>query len=139
MLFGQHSCVIDEKGRVSFPSKMRDKMNGDFVVTRWLDGCLVALPESEMERLEAILKEKGMADARQLRRFFYSSAAEAQPDKQGRILIPQVLRQHAGLNKDVTIIGAGAYAEIWDTETWHRLEGSFDDAAIAETMGELGI
>ena len=112
MLFGEHRCMLDDKGRVNFPARFRDEMGDSFIVTRWLDDCLVAFPEDEWERISALLSEKSMVKSRDVQRFLYATAVEASPDKQGRILLPANLRQHAKLEKDVTVIGVGRHAEI---------------------------
>ena len=81
------------------------------------------------------LSQAGLADAYKLRRMLLASAAEVTPDKQGRILIPPSLRRHAGLEKDVTIVGTDPYVEIWDTDRWNQtLEADMDSAAVAAAM-----
>ena len=97
MLIGEYSYAIDDKGRLNFPPKFREAMGGTFIVTRWLDDCLVAFPEDEWERISALLSEKSMVKSRDVQRFLYATAVEASPDKQGRILLPANLRQHAKL------------------------------------------
>lgn len=79
-----------------------------------------------------------MSKSRDLQRFFFSSAADCAPDAQGRVVIPQNLRQYAGLTKDVTIIGVSGRAEIWDTERWRQYNGALTPEAIAQAMEELG-
>lgn len=88
MLIGEYSYAIDDKGRLNFPPKFREAMGGTFIVTRWLDDCLVAFPEDEWERISALLSEKSMVKSRDVQRFLYATAVEASPDKQGRILLP---------------------------------------------------
>ena len=137
MLFGEHRCVLDDKGRVNFPARFRDEMGESFIVTRWLDDCLVAFPEAEWERISNLLSEKSVVKSRDVQRFLYSGAAEAAPDKQGRILIPVPLREHAGLKKEVVVIGVGRHAEIWDAEAWQRMNQRLDSATIESAMEEL--
>lgn len=136
---GEHRCALDEKGRLNFPAKFREEMGDTFVITRWLDDCLVAFPQSEWERISAILSEKSMVKSRDIQRFLYSGAAEAAPDKQGRILVPMALRKHASLSKDVVVIGAGRKAEIWDAQAWDEMNGNtrMDSDTIAAAMEEL--
>ena len=105
MLVGEYNYAIDAKGRLNFPARFREEMGERFVVTRWLDGCLVAFSQSEFEQLAATFAAKGMTKSRDIQRFLFSAAEEVTPDKQGRILLPPVLRRHAGLEKEVTIIG----------------------------------
>ncbi len=139
MLMGEYAYSIDAKGRLNFPAKFREEMGERFVVTRWLDGCLVAFPLEEFAQVAEAFAQKGMAKSRDIQRFLFSAAEEVVPDKQGRILLPGVLRRHAGLEKEVTVIGNRNHAEIWDTAAWQaynqRLET--DSAALAATMEEL--
>ena len=139
MLTGQYDYNIDDKGRLNFPAKFREEMGATFTVTRWLDGCLVAFPEKEWGRMQALIEEKSLVKARNLKRILYASAVQVQPDKQGRILLPGHLRGHAKLDKDVTIIGVGSYAEIWDTAAWRKLEEDIDDDALAAAKEEMGL
>ena len=139
MLTGPYDYTIDDKGRLNFPAKFREEMGESFTVTRWLDGCLVAFPQQEWARLDGLIAEKSLVKSRNLKRVLYASAAQVQPDKQGRILLPGHLREHAGLDKDVTIVGVGAYAEIWDTGAWRKLEQGIEDDDLAAAMEEMGL
>lgn len=139
MLMGEYAYSIDAKGRLNFPAKFRDEMGERFVVTRWLDNCLVAFPMEEFAQVAEAFAQKGMAKSRDIQRFLFSAAEEVMPDKQGRILLPAVLRRHAGLEKEVTIIGNRNHAEIWDTAAWQAYNQKLetDGAALAATMEEL--
>ena len=137
VLIGEHRCALDDKGRLNFPAKFREEMGDNFIVTRWLDDCLVAFPNGEWERISAQLAEKSVVKSRDVQRFLYAGASEAAPDKQGRILIPGALRQHASLEKDVVVIGVGRHAEIWDAEAWRGMTGRLDSGSIASAMEEL--
>lgn len=139
MLMGEHKCNMDEKGRLNFPAKFRDDMGEEFVVTRWLDKCLVAFPQTEWERIDEILASKSLAKSRNIMRFIYSGASMVSPDKQGRILVAPPQRQHAGLEKEVVVIGMKRYAEIWDADAWQQLTSGLDDEMIAAQMEELEI
>ncbi len=136
---GEYAYSIDAKGRLNFPAKFRDEMGERFVVTRWLDGCLVAFPLEEFAQVADAFAQKGMAKSRDIQRFLFAAAEEVVPDKQGRILLPAVLRRHAGLEKEVTIIGNRNHAEIWDTAAWQAYNQKLetDSAALAATMEEL--
>lgn len=138
MLIGEYQYTIDEKGRMNFPAKFREEMGVQFIVTRWLDQCLVAFPQEEWERMAQILAQKSVVQSSAVQRFLYASAAEVVPDKQGRILLTAALREHASLKKEVTVIGVGSHAEIWDTDAWHRMNESLDSEAIAQAMKEMG-
>ncbi|MBP8855013.1 MAG: division/cell wall cluster transcriptional repressor MraZ [Oscillospiraceae bacterium] len=137
MFMGEYNYVIDDKGRLNFPPKFREQMGESFIVTRWLDDCLVAFPQTEWQRISDLLSEKSMVKARDVQRFLYASAMEAAADKQGRILLPQNLREHAGLAKDVTIIGVGSHAEIWSTESWRNMNERMRSGPIAAAMEEM--
>ena len=136
MLMGEYNYTIDDKGRLNFPAKFREKMGADFVVTRWLDDCLVAFPEEEWQRITDILRSKSMVKTRDIQRFLYAAAQEVTPDKQGRIQLPADLRQYANLTHDVTITGNRTFAEIWDTDTWNANQAALDDDFTA-AMEEL--
>ena len=137
MLMGAYDLTVDEKGRLNFPAKFRDKMGPAFVVTRWLDDCLVAFPESEWQRITELLAQKSMVKTRDIQRFLYSAAEEVTPDRQGRILLAPALRRHAKLQKDVTVIGVGGYAEIWDVAAWRQKQQSLSSAEVEAAMAEL--
>ena len=137
MLVGEYNYAIDAKGRLNFPARFREEMGERFVVTRWLDDCLVAFPEAEWQRITDILRSKSMVKTRDIQRFLFAAAQEVTPDKQGRILLESALRTHAGLQKEVTVIGVGNYAEIWDTAAWQRKQQSLSGADIEAAMEEL--
>lgn len=134
MLIGEYQHNIDPKGRVIVPSKFREDLGERFYVTKGLDGCLFVLSPAEWDKLQEKIMSMPISKARGLQRFFFSGAAEVEPDKQGRILIPQNLREHAGLGKDVTVIGAAVRAEIWDTDRWNDYNQSQTDEAIEASM-----
>lgn len=141
MFMGEYNHSIDAKGRVIIPAKFRESLGDEFVVSQGLDGCLFVYPNEEWQRFEEKLKTIPMSDkqGRKFVRFFLAGATVAEVDKQGRILIPSVLREFAGLTKDVVLVGVGTRAEIWDKERWIE-NTSFDDMdEIAEHMSGLGI
>ena len=139
MLIGEYSYAIDDKGRLNFPPKFREAMGGTFIVTRWLDDCLVAFPEDEWERISALLSEKSMVKSRDVQRFLYATAVEASPDKQGRILLNAGLRSYAGLGKTVTLIGNRNHVEIWDTETWNARHSAISNEQRIEKLRQLHV
>lgn len=137
MLIGEYQHNIDLKGRVIVPSKFREDLGECFYVTKGLDGCLFVLSPEGWGKLQEKVSAMPVSKARGLQRFFFSGAAEAIPDKQGRILLPQNLRTYAGLSKDVTFIGASSRAEIWDTAKWNEFNSTLTQENIAEAMDEL--
>ncbi|WP_322183494.1 division/cell wall cluster transcriptional repressor MraZ [Neglectibacter caecimuris] len=137
MLMGEYQHNMDLKGRVTVPSKFREDLGDKFYVSKGLDGCLFVLSSEQWERLVEKVSAIPMAQGKAIQRYFFSGAAEVEPDKQGRILIPQNLRDHAGLEKDVTVIGAATRAEIWDTARWNAYNDSQTDEAVEASMSFL--
>lgn len=143
MLLGEYRHNVDTKGRVSVPSRFRADLGQSFVVTKGLDNCLFVYSKEEWETFENKLKELPLTntDARTFMRFFFAGATECEVDKQGRINIPQVLREYAGIKKDVVIVGVATRAEIWDSNNWDQYTSSdsLDVTKIASQMSNLGI
>ena len=140
MLVGQYDYAIDAKGRLNFPAKFRDAMGETFIVTRWLDHCLAAFPSDEFEKVAAKIEEKGLVKGRNVSRMLYSSAVEVTPDKQGRILIPNHLRQRAKLDMEVVVAGIFNRVEIWNAQRWAELEEeAFSSGSLEQAMEEMGL
>lgn len=138
MLTGQYTHSIDAKGRVNFPAKLREELGERFIITRGLDNCLFVYSVDEWDQLAAKLHELPISKSAPLNRFFFAGAAEAEPDKQGRVLLPAHLREYAGLDRDVTIAGVSNRAEIWDTARWEKQNELLTADSIASAMDELG-
>lgn len=141
MFMGEYNHTIDTKGRLIIPSKFREILGDAFVVTKGLDGCLFVYDNEEWKRFEEKLRSLPITnkEARQFVRFFLAGAAEAEVDKQGRILIPNVLREFAELTKDVVLVGVGSRIEIWSRERFEDAAAFDDMDEIAEHMAELGL
>ena len=141
MFMGEYNHTIDTKGRLIIPSKFRDKLGEEFVVTKGLDGCLFVYDNNEWTAFEEKLKSLPLTnkEARQFVRFFLAGATLAEVDKQGRILIPAVLREFAGLQKEVVLVGVASRVEIWSKEKWDMTANYDDMEEIAEHMSELGL
>lgn len=141
MFMGEYNHSIDAKNRIIMPVKFREKLGDTFVVTQGLDGCLFVFPDNEWKAFEEKLKSLPMTnkEARQFIRFFLAGAAEVETDKQGRILLPTVLRTFADLQKDVVLIGVASRVEIWSKERWDSAATFEDMEKIAEHMSELGL
>ncbi|MDE6208380.1 MAG: division/cell wall cluster transcriptional repressor MraZ [Lachnospiraceae bacterium] len=141
MFMSEYTHSIDAKGRVIVPVKFRESLGDEFVVTQGLDGCLFVFPNEEWNIFEEKLKSLPMSnkDARKFVRFFLAGAAVVEMDKQGRILIPPVLRGFAGLEKDVVVVGVGNRVEIWDKSRWDESTTFSDMDEIAEHMSEFGL
>lgn len=143
MLMGQYEHTIDKKGRVIIPAKFRDELGDKFVLTRGLDNCLFVYSLAEWSNIETKLKTLPLnrKDARAFTRFFLAGATECEIDKQGRVLIPNILREHAKIDKEVIIIGVSSRVEIWSKEVWleysNNVDVSFED--VAEHLDDLNI
>ncbi|MDD9207663.1 division/cell wall cluster transcriptional repressor MraZ [Georgenia sp. 10Sc9-8] len=120
MFLGTYAPRLDDKGRLILPAKFRDELAGGLVLTRGQERCLYAFPMREFEQLHDQLRQAPVTSkqARNYLRVFLSGAADELPDKQGRITIPTTLRQYAGLDRELAVIGAGSRVEIWDAEAW---------------------
>ena len=141
MFMGEYSHTIDAKGRMITPSKFREELGEEFVLTKGLDGCLSIYPRDEWKNFEEKLKALPLNDknARAFLRFFVASATMCELDRQGRILVPQTLREFAGLNKDVVLTGNLTRIEVWSKEKWLENSNYEDMDAIAEGMQNMGI
>lgn len=140
MFMGEYNHTIDAKGRIIVPSKFRESLGDEFVVTGGLDGCLFVYPNDEWMEFIAQLKNlPGSKEARQLQRYFLAGAANCEVDKQGRILIPNKLRESAALEKEIVFVGVLNKIEIWSKERWDSNNDYGDMDQIAEHMSELGL
>jgi MraZ protein len=141
MFMGEYNHTIDTKGRLIVPSKFREILGDEFVVTKGLDGCLFVYPNEEWSAFEEKLRTLPLTNknARQFSRFFLAGAATCEVDKQGRILIPGVLREFAELEKDVVLVGVLSRIEIWSKSKWMESNVYDDMEDIAEHMEELGL
>ena len=141
MFMGEYNHTIDAKGRLIIPSRFRELLGEEFVLTKGLDGCLSIYPMDEWEAFEMKLRALPLTNknARTFSRFFVAGAAMCELDKQGRILLPPVLREYANLTKDVVLVGVLSRVEIWDKDRWQ--ENTYDEDEmdeIAEHMADLG-
>lgn len=141
MFMGEYNHTIDAKGRLIVPSKFREALGDTFVVTKGLDGCLFVYDNEEWQAFEEKLRSLPITnkEARQFARFFLAGAAEVEVDKQGRILVPNILREFAQINKDVVLIGVASRIEIWSKERFEGMASFEDMDEIAEHMAELGL
>lgn len=143
MFMGEYKHNVDTKGRMIVPAKFREELGDTFVVTRGLDKCLFAYPMDEWKVIEEKLKQLPLTkkDARAFTRFFFSGAIECEVDKQGRINIPQTLRNYAVLEKECVVIGVSERVEIWANDKWQdyveESEESF--AELAENLMDFDI
>jgi MraZ protein len=140
-LMGTYHHNIDAKGRMSFPTKLRDILGGEFIVTKSINQkCLTIYSKEEWEKLaEKIAQLPDSKGGLDIKRWLFSGAGELVPDKQGRVLIPSDLREFADLTKDVVVIGLDDKAEIWDKGKWDEKQQNMDMSAMLAAMQELGI
>ncbi|HJC15324.1 MAG TPA: division/cell wall cluster transcriptional repressor MraZ [Candidatus Fusicatenibacter intestinigallinarum] len=141
MFMGEYSHSIDAKGRLIIPSKFREQLGEEFVLTKGLDGCLFVFPNDEWKSFEEKLRALPLTNksARTFSRFFVAGATSCELDKQGRILVPATLREFAGLEKDVVLTGNINRIEIWSKEKWSENNNYDDMDTIAENLTDLGI
>ncbi len=143
MLIGEYKHTLDTKKRLSLPSKWRKEIGKRLVVTRGLDNCLFVYPLKEWQRITEKVGQLplGQADTRSFNRFFLSGAVEVEVDTVGRILVPDFLKEFAGLGTKVVLAGIHDRVEIWDEKKWtnykRRIEAQADQ--LAEKLGEIGV
>ncbi|NQU95741.1 MAG: division/cell wall cluster transcriptional repressor MraZ [Candidatus Omnitrophica bacterium] len=145
MFYGEHEHKLDKKQRIIIPSDFREVSKENYIekfyITRGLDICIFMFPEEEWKAQEA--KFKGLSftkrETRKFNRLFFSGAVLAVPDKQGRILIPNYLKNYAGIKKEIMIIGVSNRIEIWSKEKWEEFYAGSKDAFedIAEKLIDL--
>ena len=137
-MFGKYKHTVDPKGRLVGPSTLREELGAAFYVTLGLDHCLSVYTESGWQSILDRYNALPISQARKMR-FLFANAAKCEPDKQGRFLIPAELRQYAGLQQEVTFIGQGGHAEIWDSEAYDELERqTLTPENLTAAMEELG-
>ena len=141
MFMSEYNHTLDTKGRLIIPAKFRETLGEEFVISKGMDGCLFVYANDDWNAFEQKLTSLPLInkEARQFARFFLAGAATVEVDKQGRILLPPVLREYADLQKDVVLVGVLSRVEIWDKGRW--LENTYDEDEmddIAEHMAELG-
>lgn len=135
MFLGTHTPKLDEKGRVILPAKFREELSSGMVVTRGQERCLYVFSQREFEDITDKIRQASITSKqnRDFIRLFLSGASQEVPDKQNRITLPTNLRTYAGLDRDLTVIGAGTRAEIWDTEAWNSYYESAESDFVNTT------
>ncbi len=137
-LSGSYYPKLDEKGRIILPAKLREYFVNGLVMTRGQDGCLLVFTAAAFEIRAQQLSAAPLSnqEARNYVRMFMSGAHSETPDKQGRVTIPAALRQYATLSRELTVIGAGNHAEIWDATAWKAFESSqeFSYSSLAQEV-----
>lgn len=138
MFLGTYTPRLDAKGRLILPAKFREQLEAGLVLTRGQERCLYVFTLEEFQRIHEELRSAPLSSkqARNYIRVFLSGASDEVPDKQGRITIPQNLRDYAGLGKELTVIGAGSRAEIWDNSAWEDYLAE-QEQSFSETDEEI--
>ena len=141
MFLGTYTPRLDDKGRLFLPAKFRDELAGGVVITRGQERCLFVFTRADFVAKAEELQSASLTSraARDYSRMFFSSASDEIPDKQGRVTLPQPLRQYAGLTKDCVVIGANTRLEIWDAAAWATYEAEQEPAFADQDEGETGL
>ena len=142
MFLGQYHHNLDEKGRLTIPARFRDALAEGAYLTQGFDRNLRLLTQADFEVMAEMVNRLSMTnpDIRQLRRLIFANASEVQLDRIGRTLIPQFLRDFAGLDSEAVVVGVGEAIEIWSPEAWAEQEGMIQDAeANAQRFAELDL
>ena len=136
MFSGAYSHSVDNKGRTVVPSKFRSKLGERFFLTRGMHGCLWVFSDEEWRGFQQMMTPQSLLDSRglKLERFFVGSAIECVPDGQGRIFIPQNLREYASIADDIWVVGLGNKVEIWSSAKWAEFNETLTDDVI-EALG----
>lgn len=137
MFLGTHTPRLDDKGRLVLPAKYRDALAPGLVLTMGQERSIVVWPAAEFAAEATRLGDASRSDAaaRAYQRVFFSGASDEIPDRQGRITVPQELREYAGLDRDVVVVGNNTTLEIWDAPTWESYRAS-QEQAFSELSGE---
>ncbi len=138
MFCGEYSHNLDVKKRINLPSKMRERLGENVVMTKSVDKCVAVYPMERWSAFTAKLDSLPDTETRQVKRFLYSAAFETSVDGQGRILIAPNLCEYASLGKAVKVIGVGDHIEIWDEALWSEENSSENTADIANVLIKLG-
>ncbi|MCU0491833.1 MAG: division/cell wall cluster transcriptional repressor MraZ [Chloroflexaceae bacterium] len=143
MFIGEYEHSIDEKGRVAIPARFREHLTEGFYITVGFETCLQAFPMPVFTEVSAKVRQVSMAteQGRLMRRMFFSKAADADVDRQGRVLIPHNLREEAGIGERVVFAGMETYFEIWSAEEWERMQVKLKEGRglMSETTVMLNI
>ena len=141
MFMSEYNHTLDTKGRLIIPAKFREVLGEEFVISKAMDGCLFVYANDDWNAFEQKLTSLPLInkEARQFARFFLAGAATVEVDKQGRILLPAALREFAGLEKDVVLVGVGSRVEIWSKDKWENMNSDTDMDEITSAMEGLGL
>ena len=139
-MFGKYTHNVDPKGRLFVPAKLREELGDVFYVMIGLENSLMVFPEAKWAQVNESFNSVPLSDSGALR-YIRSNVARCEPDKQGRFVLPPILRKYANLTNDVTFLGQGDHAEIWDAEAYNAKEAAWlaDSDNLATALKELGL
>lgn len=139
MLYGEYEHTIDKKGRMFIPAKLREELGDTFMLCRGIEGkrCLCVYPIEDWQNLDEKIRQLPTMKASKVRRFLYVGATKLECDSQGRVLIPQNLREYSDLESDCSILGMSTHLEIWNKTLWTEENVQYTPESIAEIMNEL--
>lgn len=142
MFFGSFEHALDDKGRIIMPSRFRSALEEGVVMTRWLEQCVAVYPRSEFKKMAERIQglPEGNLEKREFTRVLFGLSYEGVPDRQGRLTGPPKLREIAGLDREVEVVGMMNRVEIWDRERWEEStrDGLERFEQTAEKLSELG-
>ena len=141
MFRGAHYHSVDDKGRVIIPLRFRNELGNTFIITKGLDKCLFVYRDKDFQEMEEQLMSQPALDRHTIRlqRWLSAESVETQVDSQGRVAIPSTLRDFAGIEEDVAIVGAGKRIEVWSHAGWNAFNASLTDEDIMTSAIEVGL
>lgn len=137
---GEFKSTLDAKGRMNFPVKLREELGGSFFISKTIGECCIKVySKDDWNALVEMIHKMPQVKTAEIQRYIFGSAYEVEPDKQGRVLIPPPLREYAGLQTDIVIVGLEGRAEIWDKARWDKLNSSLDMDNLLSVAMEMGL
>lgn len=135
----EYRYSLDSKNRIFIPAKYREILGDSFIITRKLDPCLAIYTHEEWQKYSDKIKALPDSVAMELKEFIFPKTMVGEPDSQGRVIIPNDLKDYAELDKNAVIVGVGDHAQIWSEQLWEEREKKRDLASLRELMRQLGL
>lgn len=139
VLTGKYYHSLDAKNRLIIPAKLKEQLGETVTILRGSDRCLTVYSAEEWENYARKISELPKTQVRQITRYIYSNSIEVTPDSQGRVQLPPEMLEFAGITKSIITVGCGKYAEIWDEETWKKLNLDDEPENFNDLLLELGL
>ena len=137
---GEFKSTLDAKGRMNFPIELREELGSSFFISKTIgERCIKVYSKEDWSALVEMIHQMPQVKTAEIQRYLFGSAYEVEPDKQGRVLIPQPLREYAGLQTDIVIVGLEGRAEIWDKAQWEAFNNSINKEDLMAVAMEMGI